>query len=118
MRPNIDDVVLVNRFRRSANKREISKVFRRHFFSTLALPKTYRLAKLSQGKKILFLEGRDYKLLKRFAARVGLPALSDDVKLTVIPLGGFTQRQRIEDAAWIFEKVLRAEIAIAALLEP
>jgi hypothetical protein len=55
--------------------------------------------------------------VKRFAARVGLPALSEDVKLTVIPLGGFTQRQRIEDAAWIFEKVLRAEIAIAALLD-
>jgi len=109
-----DDVVLVNRIRRSAKRVGNIEGLQEALFS-IGSAQNIHLAKLSQGKKILFLEGQDYKLVKRFAARIWLPALSQDVKLTVIPLGGFTQRQRIEEAAWIFEKVLRAEIAIAAL---
>ena len=37
--------------------------------------------------------------------------------ITVVPIGGFSQRHRIEDAAWTFEKVLKAEISIAAILD-
>lgn len=36
---------------------------------------------------------------------------------TVVPIGGFSQRQRIQNAAWTFEKVLKAEIAISAVLD-
>jgi hypothetical protein len=72
---------------------------------------------LSRGRKILFLEGDDYRLIKRFASRLGLSDLADDINITVIPIGGFSQRQRIEDAAWTFEKVLKADISIAAVLD-
>ncbi|CAN2535542.1 hypothetical+protein [Methylocapsa aurea] len=111
-----DDVVLVNRSRRSAKRVGDIDGLQDALFS-IGSAQNIHLSKLSRGKKILFLEGQEYKLIKRFASRVGLTALSEDVNLTVIPLGGFTQRQRIEDASWIFEKVLRAEIMIAALLD-
>jgi hypothetical protein len=75
------------------------------------------LSRLSRGKKILFLEGDDYRLLRRFAARLDLDALANNINITVVPIGGFSQRQRIEDAAWAFEKVLKAAISIAAVLD-
>jgi len=53
----------------------------------------------------------------RFASRLGFERLHNDVTLTVVPIGGFAQRQRIEHAAWTFQQVLRADIAIAALLD-
>jgi hypothetical protein len=42
---------------------------------------------------------------------------ANDVNITVVPIGGFSQRQKIEHASWTFEKVLKAEIAIAGLLD-
>jgi len=36
---------------------------------------------------------------------------------TVVPIGGFSQKQRIQDTAWAFEKILKAEISIAAVLD-
>jgi hypothetical protein len=42
---------------------------------------------------------------------------ANDIDITVVPIGGFSQRQKIQNAAWTFEKVLKAEIAISALLD-
>jgi hypothetical protein len=75
------------------------------------------LARLSRGKKLLFLEGDDYRLLRRLAARLGLHKLAESHDITVVPIGGFGQRQKIQHAAWTFEKVLRSDIAIAAILD-
>jgi predicted ATP-dependent endonuclease of OLD family len=43
--------------------------------------------------------------------------LADDVTITVVPIGGFSQKQRIQDTAWAFEKMLKADISIAAVLD-
>jgi len=111
-----DEVVLINRSRRSARRVEDIEGLQEALFS-IGSGQNIHLAKLSRGRKILFLEGLDFKLLRRFAGRLGLDALSNDVSLTVVPIGGFAQRQRIEHAAWTFQQVLRAEIAIAAVLD-
>jgi hypothetical protein len=75
------------------------------------------LPRLSRGKKILFLEGNDFRLLRRLASHFGYAEFANDVNITVVPIGGFSQRQKIEHASWTFEKVLKAEIAIAGLLD-
>lgn len=43
--------------------------------------------------------------------------IADDVVITVVPIGGFSQNKRIQDTAWAFEKILKANIAIAAVLD-
>ena len=75
------------------------------------------LARLSRGKKILFLEGNDFRLLRRFASRLGFVEFAENVSITVVPIGGFSQRQRIQHASWAFEKVLKADIAVSGLLD-
>ncbi|MFI5014412.1 MAG: AAA family ATPase [Hyphomicrobiales bacterium] len=111
-----DEVVMINRSRRSAKRVGDIEGLQDALFS-IGSAQNIHLTKLSRGRKILFLEGDDYKLLKRFAIKAGFSNLADDVNLTVVPIGGFGQRQRIEDVAWTFEKVLRAKISIAALLD-
>jgi hypothetical protein len=37
------------------------------------------LARLSRGKKILFLEGNDFRLLRRFSACLGFNHFAEDV---------------------------------------
>jgi hypothetical protein len=55
--------------------------------------------------------------LRRFASQLGFEDLANDVDITIVPIGGFSQRQKIQNAAWTFEKVLKADIAISALLD-
>lgn len=111
-----DEVVLINRARKSAKRVGDIDGLQDALFS-IGSAQNIHLAKLSKDRRVLFLEGQDYKLLRKFASRAGLSALAEDVNLTIVPIGGFTQRQKIEDAAWTFEKVLRAEISIASLLD-
>jgi len=111
-----DEVVLINRSHRSGRRVEDIEGLQEALFS-IGSGQNIHLARLSKGKKILFLEGQDYRLLKRFAAKCSLRALADEVSITVVPIGGFTQKDKISNAAWTFQKVLRANISIAAVLD-
>lgn len=111
-----DEVVLVDRNRRAARRIGDIEGLQEALF-TIGSAQNIHLAKLSRGRRVLFLEGQDYRLLRRFAGRFGFAALADGGDLTVVPIGGFAQKQRIEDAAWTFGQVLKAEISIAALLD-
>ncbi|SNB59214.1 ATPase/GTPase, AAA15 family [Rhodoblastus acidophilus] len=111
-----DEVVLVDRGRRAAKRIGEIEGLQEALFS-IGSAQNIHLTKLSRGRRVLFFEGQDYKLLRRFASQLGYEALADGGDVTVVPIGGFAQRQRIEDAAWTFGQVLKAEIAIAALLD-
>jgi len=111
-----DDIVLVNRVKKAARRIGDIEGLQEALFS-IGSGQNVHLARLSKGRKLLFLEGDDYRLLRRFAARLKLLDLAEDINITVVPIGGFSQRHRIEDAAWTFEKVLKAEISIAAILD-
>jgi energy-coupling factor transporter ATP-binding protein EcfA2 len=111
-----DEVVLVSRGQRHGRRVEDIEGLQEALFS-IGSGQNIHLARLSRGRRILFLEGQDYKLLKRFAAKCGFSSFADELNITVVPIGGFTQREKIAHAAWTFEKVLRADIEIAALLD-
>jgi AAA domain, putative AbiEii toxin, Type IV TA system len=111
-----EEVILVNKTRKLANRVTDIEGLQEALFS-IGSAQNIHLARLSRGKKILFLEGNDFRLLKRFASHYGYADFANDVNITVVPIGGFSQRQKIQHASWTFEKVLRAEIAIAGLLD-
>ncbi len=111
-----DDVIIINKVKRSATRVADIDGLQEALFS-IGSAQNIHLARLSRGRKILFLEGDDHRLLRRFAARLKFQNLAESTDVTFIPIGGFGQRQKIADAAWTFEKVLKSEIAIAAILD-
>ena len=111
-----DEVVLINRSKRTAARVNDADGLQ-EALNSIGSAQNIHLARLTKGRKILFLEGDDYRLLRRFASQFGFDNLADDVIITVVPIGGFSQKQRIQDTAWAFEKILKAEISIAALLD-
>lgn len=76
-----------------------------------------QLSKLARGKKILFVEGKDLKLLWRLAKVCGYDNIFQTGYLTVIPIDGFTQYDKIIDTNWAFTQILGEEIKISALLD-
>lgn len=111
-----EDVVIVNRNKRSAARVSDADSLQ-EALNSIGSAQNIHLARLTKGRRILFLEGDDYRLLRRFASQFGFNNLADDVIITVVPIGGFSQNKRIQDTAWAFEKILKANISIAAVLD-
>lgn len=88
-----DDVIIVNKLKRSATRVADIDGLQEALFS-IGSAQNIHLARLSRGRKLLFLEGDDYRLLRRLAARLGLNNLAESTDITVVPIGGFGQRQK------------------------
>lgn len=76
-----------------------------------------QLTRLARGKKILFVEGQDAKLLNRAAKLCKLDDLFTSGEITVIAIEGFTQHDKIIHTNWAFSKVLGESLKIAVLLD-
>lgn len=111
-----DDVVIVNRNKRTAARVSDADSLQ-EALNSIGSAQNIHLARLTKGCRILFLEGDDYRLLRRFASQFCFNNLADDVIIAVVPIGGFSQNKRIQDTAWAFEKILKANISIAAVLD-
>ena len=64
-----DEVIIVNKARKSAVRVTDIDGLQEALFS-IGAAQNIHLSRLSRGRKILFLEGDDFRLLRRFAARL------------------------------------------------
>lgn len=111
-----DAIVAVDRSRRSGQRiRDVDGL--QAVLDRIGSRQNIYLTKLSHARKILFVEGQDFGLLRKFARKLGLKNLTEGEKITPVALGGFSNSSRVEDVAWGFEKVLRADIKIAVFLD-
>ncbi|MCD9189061.1 MAG: AAA family ATPase [Pyrinomonadaceae bacterium] len=76
-----------------------------------------QLTRLARGKRILFVEGKDLKLLTKLAKIIKNDEVFSSGEITVIPLEGFTQHERIIHTNWGFTQILGEELKIAVLLD-
>lgn len=76
-----------------------------------------QLTRLARGKKILFVEGLDAKLLSKVAKLCKLDDLFASGEITVIAIEGFTKHEKIIHTNWAFSKVLGESLKIAVLLD-
>lgn len=76
-----------------------------------------QLTRLARGKKILFVEGLDAKLLNRVAKLCKLDDLFNSGEITTIAIEGFTQHEKIIHTNWAFSKILGESLKIAVLLD-
>lgn len=76
-----------------------------------------QLTRLARGKKILFVEGKDAKFLSKFSKLTGHLDLFTTGEITIIPIEGFSQYERILSANWAFSTILGEDLKIAALFD-
>jgi len=75
------------------------------------------LTRLARGKRILFVEGNDIKLLDKLANIAKYSGLFDKTHLTVIPIEGFSQNERVSGTNWTFSKIISEDVKIMALFD-
>ena len=74
-------------------------------------------AKIARVKKVLFVEGQDAKLLRRFAKKLQFERLASEQDSPVYTLGGFTQWKRAETTIWAFKNLLNIDVDMLCLFD-
>ncbi len=65
-----------------------------------------RLARALRAKVALFFEGDDHRLLRNVARTVGAYRLADESGIAVVPIGGFSNWDKIEPFVWLVDRLL------------
>jgi hypothetical protein len=74
-------------------------------------------ARIARSHRVIFVEGKDGRTLRRFAARCDLKRLADPQGPAIVRLGGFSQWRRAIDAVWAFKHVVDLEIEAFCLFD-
>jgi AAA domain, putative AbiEii toxin, Type IV TA system len=74
-------------------------------------------ARIARARKVIFVEGKDGRLLRRLASRLGLDHLSDPQSVPIVQLGGFSEWRRALNATWAFKTVLDLDIDVFCLFD-
>jgi hypothetical protein len=75
------------------------------------------LARALRTEAVLFVEGADIKLLRQLADRLGFPHLAADTSLTVIPMDGRDNRDRVAPFKYLIDKFLDRAVKVYVVMD-
>lgn len=109
-----DEILLIDKTKRSATRlRDVEGI--QIALEALGSTQNVTLAHLARTRKILFVEGlNDYKLIRRFASKIGIEDLSTSNEITPFESGGFSSWERVKAFAWGLSQTMKGTILIAA----
>jgi len=109
-------VILIDKKNKSA-KRITDLAGLQNVANILGSGQNIELTRLARGKKILFVEGKDLKLLSKLSKICKSDFLFVDSIITIIAIEGFSQHDKIIHTNWAFTQILGEELKIAVLLD-
>ncbi|KYZ77794.1 hypothetical protein AXX12_17160 [Anaerosporomusa subterranea] len=76
------------------------------------------LTQLARTRNLLFFEGPDdFKIIRRFARKLGFVELASGNDITILTSGGFSAWERIKSLAWGFKSALKTKIRVGAIFD-
>lgn len=75
------------------------------------------MAKALRARAVLFVEGKDVKLLKRIARRLSLKQLYEETTLAVIPMNGYSKWEHAEAFGWLLREFLEDSVKALVILD-
>jgi len=74
------------------------------------------LTQLAKTRRVVFVEGKDFQILSRFARRLGLDSVANRSDFAVVPVDGFNP-QKVKDFASGMEATLGAKLVKVAIFD-
>lgn len=110
-----DDIVLIDKHRKTARRikhpSQLEEVFK-----VLGSNLNPTLTQLAKTRRAVFVEGKDFQIIGKFAQKLGLTKVSNRSEFAVIPVEGFNP-ERIRSLKKGMETTLGATISAAAVLD-
>ena len=111
-----NDILVVDKTQRSA-KRVGSPEGIQSTLGSLGSIHTVMMSTIAQTRRVLYIEGEDFKILRRFARRLGLSELASGVGIAPFPLGGFPSIQRIKAVSLGVSESIGASILFGGVFD-
>ena len=74
-------------------------------------------ARIVRAKKVIFVEGKDAKILRKMGNRFRLNGLAQSQDVPIIQLGGFSEWKKAAHAVWAFKDILNVEVRTFCLFD-
>lgn len=110
-----DDIVLINK-RSKSGKRIKHPGQLAEVFSLLGSNLNPILTQLAKTRRVVFVEGKDFQILGKFARKLNAQSVSNRAEFAVVPVEGFNP-ERIRSLKNGMETTLGGPIAAAAILD-
>jgi hypothetical protein len=75
------------------------------------------LTRLARSRRVVFVEGDDFALLRKFARIEGLLELASGIDIVAIELGGFSGWEKARNVAWGLDRTLGTTLLLATVLD-
>ena len=111
-----NDVLVIDKTQRSA-KRVRSPEGIQSTLGSLGSIHSVTMSTIAQTRRVLYVEGEDFKIIRRFARRLGLDELGTGVGIAPFPLGGFPSIQRIKAVTMGVSESIGAPIAFGGIFD-
>ena len=85
--------------------------------TALGSTQNIKLSRLARTTKCLFMEGEDFKILRRIAANLGYGNWEEGREFSVFSLEGFEKWPLLEGVEWVFENILGENIQAYVILD-
>ncbi len=110
------EILLIDKTRRSAIRlKDTDQV--QGALDILGSGQNITLTQLARTRRVLFVEGKDFRILSRFARQLGLTDIANQSDFTVVSSDGFSQWNKIKSLAWGFEKTLGQSLVLGAVFD-
>jgi energy-coupling factor transporter ATP-binding protein EcfA2 len=110
-----DDIVLINKLRKTARRIQHPSQLQ-EVFSALGSNLNPILTQLAKTRRVLFVEGKDFQILGKFARKLGFVNVGNRSEFAVVPVEGFNP-ERIRSLKAGMETTLGGKVLAAALLD-
>ena len=111
------EILLVDKHKKTVDRlRDIDSV--QAALNTIGSIQNITLAQLARNRRVLFVEAfDDFRILRRFAKRIGLSELAAGVHFTPVESGGFSNWERVRSLGWGMEKTIGKALKLGAVFD-
>lgn len=113
---NAGDILSVDSKRANA-RRITSEDGYRDVFNYIGSSENSEFARMARARRIVFFEGKDKRILRKFAQKVSKSDMLEDPDTVYLQAGGFGQWRRVKEVGWTLSNVFGMNVRIAALFD-
>lgn len=113
---SLSSLTWIDRTRRNSRKISDDSMLEQ-FSSGLGGAFNLSIARALRAKTALFVEGKDMKILRVLARRVGAAKFASEVGIAVIPIGGYSNWPSVQAFGWIKSQFLGSQVKVRLLVD-
>ncbi|TPL09507.1 hypothetical protein FJ938_06815 [Mesorhizobium sp. B2-4-14] len=110
------DIVLIVYNNRTAIRITTEEGYKK-VYSYLGSSENAEFARLARAERIIFFEGKERNLIRKFAIKAKLGEMFQNPKTVYLQAGGFSQWTRVKEVDWALHNIFDINVKIAALFD-